>query len=165
MRGDYPRLPPDVPRSRRRAMSLPPQAALPANPDRGSTARPSTRYPYLACARRIARAERTCGSPICLQASLRVTLVRQRLKRLGRKSPAFGRGVTCFYKADAGAAMRHQKSGATACGTGRADVPGKKEFGLSAQISSVSGPSAALASWATRSIGSLRTAASYCRKR
>ena len=58
-----------------------------------------------------------------------------------------------------------QKSGATACGTGRADVPGKKEFGLSAQISSVSGPSDALASCATRSIGSRRTAASYCRKR
>jgi hypothetical protein len=35
---------------------------------------------------------------------------------------------------------RHQKSGATACGTGRAVMPGKKEFGFSAQIISVSGP-------------------------
>jgi hypothetical protein len=47
---------------------------------------------------------------------------------------------------------RHQKSGATACGMGSADVPGKKEFGLSAQISSVSGPSGALANCAMRAI-------------
>jgi len=60
---------------------------------------------------------------------------------------------------------RHQKSGVTACGMGSTDVPGKKEFGLSAQISSVSGPSGALANCAMREIPTWRTAASYCRKR
>src|SRR5450631_824531 len=55
----------------------------------------------------------------------------------------------------------HQKSGTTACGIGRADAPGKKELGLSAQIISVIGPSGALASCARRSIGTWRTAASY----
>src|SRR5437588_7480337 len=40
----------------------------------------------------------------------------------------------------------HQKSGTSAFGIGRAAVPGKKEFGFWAQISSVSGPSGALAS-------------------
>ena len=50
---------------------------------------------------------------------------------------------------------KHQKSGATACGMGRAAMPGKKEFGFSAQIISVSGPSGALANCARRSIGNL----------
>src|SRR5258708_37311939 len=59
----------------------------------------------------------------------------------------------------------HQKSGTIALGMGRADVPGKKELGLSAQLISRSGPSGALANCTRRSIGTFATAASYCLKR
>jgi hypothetical protein len=54
----------------------------------------------------------------------------------------------------------HQKSGTTACGMGMAGMPAKKEFGFSAQIASVSGPSAGVANCARRSTGTLATAAS-----
>jgi hypothetical protein len=56
-----------------------------------------------------------------------------------------------------------QKSDTSACGRGKDSVPGKKEFGLSAHRTSLSGPSAPLANWVRRSIGTWRTAASYCR--
>jgi hypothetical protein len=57
----------------------------------------------------------------------------------------------------------HQKSGTIACGIGGADWPGKKEFGFSAHLTSLSGPSSPLANCVRRSMGTLRTAASYCR--
>src|SRR5215468_12150206 len=59
-----------------------------------------------------------------------------------------------------------QKSGGTACGIGSAEMPGNlKELGLSAHRISTRGPSGALANCVRRSIGTRRTAASYCRKR
>jgi hypothetical protein len=58
---------------------------------------------------------------------------------------------------------KHQKSGTTACGIGMAGIPTKKEFGFSAQIASVSGPSAGVANCARRSTGTLAAAASKSR--
>ena len=57
----------------------------------------------------------------------------------------------------------HQKSGTAAWGIGVVGMPGKNEFGFSAQIASVSGPSAGVASTARRSTGILATAASNSR--
>src|SRR5258708_3342848 len=56
-----------------------------------------------------------------------------------------------------------QKWGTTACGIAIAGWPTKKEFGFSAQIASVSGPSAGVANTARRSTGILATAASKSR--
>src|SRR5579862_4001178 len=82
-----------------------------------------------------------------------------------RLSPRARAGYPCACRGLTDDQDSPQKSGDTACGMARADVPGKKGFGLLAQICSVSGPSGALANCARRSMGIWRTAASYCRKR
>src|SRR5215470_7275112 len=60
---------------------------------------------------------------------------------------------------------RGQKSGVTAFGTGSAGTLGKNEFGFSAQIASVSGPSGGVANCARRSTGILVDASLNSRKR
>src|SRR6516162_8526905 len=107
------------------------------------------------------------GGRLAINAGLHARSLRKARRSTPREFPGnytlHAEGANSFSQS--GERETDQKSGAFAVGSGLTSWPEKKALGLSAQISSCIGPSAMLASCAIFSAPTLRTAASYCRKR